>query len=497
MRVSQNFGDPLPEPTHPAPESSTPFRILVLADFGASDSWGRPRRVDRDNLEDIFAALKVRLDLAVDEGAPTVRFEPKEPEQLHPDTLFEELELFAALRTRRRRLQNSKTFEEESQAILAASGAAAAESEPSADDSPAPAVDTGSLLDQAIEQTPDSQKPLGRQLAEGSLNLDAYVRQLVEPYVVAKADPRQAEFVDGVDQAIAQTMRRVLHSEQFQRVESAWLGVKMLVRRLETDATLSIDVLNVSRDQLASDVTAGENLQSSQLYKLLVESTSVPGADAWTLVVGDYTFGPSAADTNVLGRIGRICASAGSLFVGGGTMSVVGCDDPAATPDPDDWAPPAEDELADWNELRATAEAANVALAAPRLLARLPYGAQADPIESFKFEEIPDGTAHGSYLWMNPAYGVATILGTTFSRAGWTLLKGWDPELDHLPTYVFKDGTESVMKPCGEIELVLRGGGLLASAGLTAVHSVRGRGAVLIPGLQSLATDGALGTGWS
>lgn len=493
MRVSQSFGEPLPEPTQPAPSSSTPFRILVLGNFGATDSWGTPRRVDRDNLEDVFAAMKVRLDLSLDPTAPPVQFEPKEPDEFHPDHLFEELELFSALRTRRRRLQNANTFAEESKAILAASDQAPPGSAPAADE---PVADAGSLLDQAIEQTAETQKPLHRQIAEGSLNIDAYVRQLVEPYVVAKADPRQAEFVDGVDQAVAQTMRQILHSPEFQCVESAWMGVRMLVRLLETDSKLSIDVLNVSRTEIDADMTVNENLQSSQLYKLLVESTSVPGADAWTLVVGDYTFGHSPEDTATLGRVARVCASAGAMFVAGGSLQVVGCKDPSGAPDPDDWSAPGDEQLADWNALRSLPEASSVALAGPRLLGRMPFGSKTDPIDAFSFEEIPDGTTHDAYLWMNAAYGVASILGPAFSRGGWNLLRNWDPEIDRLPTFVYKDGTESVMKPCGEMELVLRGGQILAAAGITAVHSIRGKGAVLIPKLQSLAVDGALGPNW-
>lgn len=497
MRVSATFGDPLPEPTVPTADSSTPFRILVLGDFGARESWGKPKRVDRDNLDDVFAEMQIQLDLSLDSASPTVRFEPTEFEHFHPDYLFDELELFSALRTRRRRLQNTKTFDEEAKAILASASTQPAQSVSAIDPEPAPAGDVGSLLDQAIEQTAEAQKPLAKQIAEGSLNIDAYVRQLVEPYVVEKADPRQAEFVDGVDQAIAEAMRKLLHSGEFQACESAWLGIKTLVRRLETDGKLSIDLLNVSRTDLAADLTAKEDLASSQLYKLLAESTSVPGVDPWTIVIGDYAFDHTLEDSGLLGRIAKICASARCIFISNASLSVVGCENPAATPDPDDWQTPGDDQLANWNALRALPEATNLSLAGPRILVRYPYGAKSAPIESFKFEEIPDGSDHERYLWMNPAYGAAVNLGSAFSRAGWRLLSAWEPELDQLPTHIYKDGTESVMKPCGEFELILRGGEVLAAAGLTAVHSVRGKGAVLIPRLRSLSQDGTLACNWA
>ena len=88
---------------------------------------------------------------------------------------------------------------------------------------------------------------------------------------------------------------------------------------------------------------------------------------------------------------------------------------------------------------------------------------------------------------MNPAFGIATLFGQAFTRAGWSLRRAFEPQLEDLPIHVFQQDTESVMKPCGEVELVLRAGNVLGELGLTAVHSVRDAGAVRIPGVRALA----------
>ena len=489
MQVSTQFGRPLPKRDAVSLGTSSPFRLLVLGDFGRDTSWGKPVSVDRDNIDDVLQRFNVRVEISGGANVPDVEIPVREMEDFHPDRLFQQLDLFAALRDRRQRLEDDQTFTAEAEAILAAQGRTD-DSKPTLQSEPAPPATHASpseLLSEALEQTEAIQKPIAQQIAEGSLNIDDFVRRLVAPYVIDKADPRQAEFIDGVDDAIAETMRQLLHHPAFQYTEAAWLGIKMLVRRLETDATLQIGLVNISKQQLAEDLCGNDDLTKSELYKLLVDDTDVAGAEPWTVVVGNYTFGASLNDTNLLGRVAQVHAAAGSVFVAGASPSIVGCEDLPALPDPDDWTPLTGEAARTWQALRTLSATAHVALAMPRVLARRPYGADTDPIDSFRFEEIADGRVHHDYLWINAAFVVATLLGRSFSHAGWSLSAAWSPELDGLPIHVYSDDDESVLKPCGEVELILRAGSVLSDSGLTAVHSVRGQGSVRIPSLRSLS----------
>lgn len=503
MRVSTTFGNPLPDRKPEQQTSGVPFRILVLGDFGASESFGKPVTVDRDELDDVVGRLGVSFDVELDAGAPPVTVSVSELEDFHPDRLFENLELFAALRTRRRRLQNEATFQEEADAIRSSGlppSPTESESEGSATE-PAPEtspMDAASLLDQAVADTAAAQQPLAEQIAGGNLNLDDYVRRLVEPYVLQKADPRQAEFIASVDDAIAGTMRKLLHHPRFQQIEAAWQGVRMLCRHLETDAKLQVSLLNVPREALAGDLSSDDDLSKSGLYKLLVDSMTVAGAEPFTLVLGDYSFDAAAESTDLLGRIARIHAAAGAVFVASAAGSVVGCPDYSESPDPDDWIEVTGEAAERWASLRAMPETASVALLSPRMLGRRAYGKRDDPIESFAFEELPEGFSHADYLWMNPAFGAVTLLGQAFSAVGWSVTGGYCPSLDRLPVHLYKEAGESVVKPCGEIELVLRGGERIRDAGLSPVYSVRDQGEVRIPLPRALssATE-ALAARWS
>jgi type VI secretion system protein ImpC len=137
-------------------------------------------------------------------------------------------------------------------------------------------------------------------------------------------------------------------------------------------------------------------------------------------------------------------------------------------------------------ELRRSPEAAYVGLALPRFLLRLPYGREGERLEAFEFEELPDGGSHDAYLWGNPAFGCAYLLGRAFSEHGWGFRPGAVQEIDDLPIYVFKDDGERRVKPCAEVLLTLRGAELILDRGLMPLLSFRDRDVVRLARFQSI-----------
>ena len=60
MSVSVYFGDELPKTPPVEIATTTPFRILVLADLGSESAWGKPKYVDCDDLDDVIKNLGVK-----------------------------------------------------------------------------------------------------------------------------------------------------------------------------------------------------------------------------------------------------------------------------------------------------------------------------------------------------------------------------------------------------------------------------------------------------
>jgi type VI secretion system protein ImpC len=292
-----------------------------------------------------------------------------------------------------------------------------------------------------------------------------------------------------VDQVTADQMRAVLHHPAFQALESAWRGVHLLTRRLDTDEGLKLYLLDVTKEELAADLAGAQDLRGSGAYQVLVEQTvGTPGAAPWALLVGAYTFGPTAEDALLLARLGLLARAAGAPFLAGADPRLFGCASPAATPGPDDWEVPFDAEAKElWAALRATPQAAWLGLAAPRFLLRQPYGEGSNPAEAFAFEELPGGGPHEGYLWGNPAFACALLLGEAFNRAGWGLRPEMFLEIDSLPAHVYEEGGESQLKPCAEVVLTQRAAARILESGVMPLLSVRGSDKVRLGRFQSLA----------
>ena len=92
--------------------------------------------------------------------------------------------------------------------------------------------------------------------------------------------------------------------------------------------------------------------------------------------------------------------------------------------------PPADE---GWSDLRHSGEAPYLGLALPRFLLRGPYGTESRPIETFAFEEFPGPPPHEAYLWANPAFAVAVLLGAAFDSDGHFDPRRLSPDLTDLP----------------------------------------------------------------
>jgi type VI secretion system protein ImpC len=207
------------------------------------------------------------------------------------------------------------------------------------------------------------------------------------------------------------------------------------------------------------------------------------------VIVGRYTFEPTAEDAALLGQAARFGAAVGAPFLAAAGDRFLGCDSLADHPDPDDWSAPPDPDGA-WAELRSRPEAVWAGLALPRFLLRLPYGKDATPAERFEFEELPEDEAranHGRYLWGNPAVACAFLLAEAYQQGGWGFRAGEVSEVDGLPQHVYAAAGESQVKPCGEVWLVDRAVEAAWEKGLMPLVSVRGRDAVQVPGFRSLA----------
>lgn len=461
-------------------EDDAPFHILLLGDFSGRANRGemvgfadrRPREIDRDNFDDVLGSMGVALaETILDKDGTRVGIEFAELDDFEPDRLYEKLPLFAYLRQTRRRLMKPETFQAAAAEVRGwAQPTEIVRDEPSPDNEvPAAQADApdGDLLGQALAATTDT----GRSGDQQGINWQNLIDELVAPHAVPGVDPDRDKLVECVDAATAISMAAVLHHGDFQTLESAWRGLDLLVRRLETDSRLKIFLFDVAKDELRADLSDDGELQQSAFYRHIVERTvASPGGVPWSLIAGHYTFGDRQDDVDLLSRIARTVALAGSPFVSSADGGIVGCPRPDDMQDFDQWQDlhPTES----WAELTKLDQSAYLGLLWPRFLLRLPYGPKTNPISAFSFDEYGGDWMHEHYLWGSPVIAFACMLGQSFTRSGGALAIGDVCEVGNLPLHVRDVDGELEARACGEVLLSERGVARAIDAGVMPLVSV-------------------------
>ncbi len=482
-----------------------PMRILLVGDFSGRGGRGRggevplgerrPRLVDVDNFEDVMARFAPGLALPLDGEEGGVEIEFRELDDFHPDALYRRLDIFRALRRMRTRLLDPAEFAAAAAELRRDAGGPpeapdVEEGRPSGAEAAA-SEGSGSTLERLLGGTP-SEHAGGRDAAPASragLDVDRLVGRVVAPYITPAADPQQDQYVASVDAAIGDQMRAVLHHPSFQALEAAWRGVYGLVTSLETGEELKLYLLDASKAEIAADLAAaGHDLRASGLYRALVErGVGTPGGEPWSLLVGDFAFAAAEDDIALLAALGAVASQAGGPFLAAAEASLLGCRSLAETPDPADWHLDDAETEALWAALRRSASAQWLGLAAPRVLVRLPYGAQSDEIDAFEFEEVPSVREHGAFLWGNPAFACAALIAGAFTERGWAMRPGDLVDVEDLPACTYYDQGEAAMVPCAEVFLGERAIDAILARGVMPLASYRNRNAARLVRFQSLA----------
>jgi len=488
------------EKAHGVPEPETPFRIGIFGDFSGRTNQGiidpvldnqRPLLVDRDNLDEILAKLKVKIKLPIlGKESPPVTIGFSELDDFHPDSLFERLEVFEALRETRKGIKDPLTFAALTKQLKRTDKPSESVTPPKNVEKSIESISgetTGNLLDQVLEET--KEKAPETESSRGTSDWDNFLNQIVKPHLVPDIEPQQAEMLDAVDAATSELMQRILHHADFQAIESAWRGVHFLTSRLETDEQLKLYLIDISKAEMAADLGSTEDLRSTGIYKLLVEqAVETFGGEPWAVLVGNYIFDNSREDAELLGRIAKIAKASGAPFITAANNKVLGCESLARTPDPDDWQRLSDAEEGQvWEALRKLTDAAYLGLALPRFLLRLPYGADTDPAEQFDFEEMLDVPDHDDYLWGNPSFACVYLLAEAFTHHGWNLRPGIIQNVEGLPLCISKEEGESRVKPCAEVVLTERAAKIILDKGIMPLISFRNQDIIRLARFQSIA----------
>ena len=432
--------------------SNQPLKALVLGDFAGAAPRSPPLaqrkhlRLDMDTFDEVFARLGVSVKLPFDEDA--VRFSSLD--DMHPDHLYENISIFNRYRAIKKQLQLPAQFDR-AVAQLSSEGLIDAPVENSTQTAPAAEPD---LLDAILS---------GNISSNAGNFADRLIRQTIAPYLQPKDHPKVPEYVAAVDEAMGQVMRKIMHADAFQKLESGWRGLDLLRRRLDLDRGLQLWLLDTSTAEIQADLKkAGGDFSATSLSQNIAAQ---PGKAPYDIIVFSEVLSADAAGLQQLEILLAIAEQTGALVLAGGDSQFA--ESIAAT---DKWA-----------ELRQRPGADRVFVSTPRFLLRLPFGKRTASIDSFAFEELPQQGAHEFYLWGSGAY----LLLLALAQAEQVALGA--SHIENLPLHVYRDedGDEAI-KPCAESYFTEKQVGELESAGFTVLQSMQNNNSVLIQRWRSL-----------
>jgi type VI secretion system protein ImpC len=508
-----------------------PFVVGVLAPLGGvSERTPKSLRdrkmveIDRANFDKVLASIEPRLKFKVPSVLPGVSgslavdlrfskfddFDPL-PVLLQVDALAELFRERSRLRDFLAKLDGNDNLTEMCETVLTEEAQRVAAVESISKAAEAIAVARG-LTDEAEKRAallaalPESARSpdslLGAMLSLGNLILEQdqlpYAIELLEEFIdqlVIKDDlmtqgSATINVAALINRRIAQTdglmsrqLNYILHAPEFQALEATWRGLNYLVVGTQTGRHLKIRVLNATSDDLYKDLTKAVDYDQSALFKIIYEDEfGTYGGEPYSLLIGDYELGRSSRDITLAEKISSLAAAAHAPFISSAYAKLFDISDFDELHKPRDLSKIFESaELLKWRTFRESEDSRYVTLTLPKVLLRLPYHNESNPIEHMHFDENVSVTVYEEnengdatpttyqdasgvtfertkrkvdarkMLWGNPAFVLGRVITRAYSRYGWTAaIRGVEGGglVEGLPAYTYETDDGDIALNC-------------------------------------------------
>lgn len=311
----------------------------------------------------------------------------------------------------------------------------------------------GDLLTRILEQGRLARNDAQVQAAKDMVA--EFVQEIMtgELVVTEKTDKAINLRIAEIDRLVSAQLNEIMHTPEFQKLEGSWRGLHHLVMNSETGTMLKIRVFNVSKKDLAKDLESAAEFDQSALFKKIYEEEfGTFGGHPYGAMIGDYEFSNHPQDMALLEKISEVAAAANAPFIAAASPQLFDWDNYQQMTGVRDLAKIFDRvEYAKWRSFRDSEDSRYVGLTLPRTLARLPYGKDTKPTESFNFEEDVSGKEHNKYLWSNAAYAFGTRLTESFAKYQWCAsIRGVEGGglVQGLPTHTFATDEGDIALKC-------------------------------------------------
>jgi type VI secretion system protein ImpC len=310
-----------------------------------------------------------------------------------------------------------------------------------------------SLLEQIVDQgrfgAEQAQRDRGRSL------IRKFVSEVLEGAITVRPDTESMlnARIAEIDRLLSLQLSEIMHHPDLQKLEGTWRGLKYLLNQTETSTSLKIKVFNVKKNELLKDLQKAPEFDQSALFKKVYEEEyGVFGGDPFGAIIGDYEFGRTGQDIELLEKVSQVAAAAHAPFLTAASHEMFNLESFTQLDQPRDLAKIFDTtEYAKWKSFRDSEDSRYVALTTPRMLLREPYGKATVPVEAFDYEEGVDGSDHGKYLWGNSAWALGARVTSSFAKFGWcATIRGVESGglVEGLPVHNFRTESGDLAMKC-------------------------------------------------
>lgn len=258
------------------------------------------------------------------------------------------------------------------------------------------AVANPSIIDELVEaarvKAEDPIYPIARMGLEALMTEVIRRQQPNEKVTSAVVDAMIAD----IDSRLSAQIDAIMHHADFQKMESAWRGLRFLVDRTNFQENNRIFIVDIGKEALLRDFEEIPEVTKSGLYKLCYTSEyGQYGGQPYGAIIGNYEFSPKPQDMTLLRKVASVAAMSHAPFIAAAAAEFFGVDDFSQLPNVKDLASIYDmPQFAKWNAFRESEDARYVGLTLPHFLLRLPYGSDTVPAKTFNFQEdVSEGSA--------------------------------------------------------------------------------------------------------
>jgi len=290
-----------------------------------------------------------------------------------------------------------------------------------------------------------------------SSGLMAFVQSVLDSSATVEKIDRA--FIDSqvawIDKIVSEQLDAIMHSPEFQKLESSWRALQFLVQRTDFRRNVKIELISADKESLKYDFEDSPEVIQSGLYRhIYSDEYDTPGGEPYAAMIANYEFENSADDIDLLKNISSVAAAAHCLFVSSVGSKFFGKSDIGDLPKIDDLENYMERaEFIKWRGFRKTDDARYIGLVLPRFLLRNPYG-ESKNSRGFNYTESVLGEEHEKYLWGNAAFAFAVNMVRSFMENGWCVqIRGPESggKVEDLPIHFFNSGKGAQTKIPTEI----------------------------------------------